>query len=117
MLTVGLSAPYTLDSDEDRIDQDFDRRMVHQLAYPTYPIDPDTVVPPAPGGVPGKGRDPRAANPIGPLVRRAGRVGQKTIGNTPEKSDSVHIPTTCPSYLRAMPLSGARAACKKGIRT
>ena len=64
MLTVGLSAPYTLDSDEERIDQDFDRRMVQQLAYPiTYPIDPDTVKPPAPGGVPGKGRDPRAAKP------------------------------------------------------
>jgi hypothetical protein len=28
MLTVGLSVPYTLDSDEERIDQDFDRRMV-----------------------------------------------------------------------------------------
>jgi hypothetical protein len=64
MLTVGLSAPYTLDSDEERIDQDFDRRMVQQLAYPiTYPIDPNTVAPPAPGGVPGRGRDPRAAKP------------------------------------------------------
>ena len=63
MLTVGLSATYTLDSDEERIDQDFDRRMSQQLAYPTYPIDPNTVAPPAPGGVPGKGRDPRAAKP------------------------------------------------------
>ena len=50
MLTVGLSASYTLDSDEELIDQDFDRRMLQQLAYPTYPIDPSTVAPPPPAG-------------------------------------------------------------------
>ena len=63
MLMVGLSARYELDSDEELIDQDFDRQMVQRLAYPTYPIDPNTVAPPAPGGTPGRGRDPRAAKP------------------------------------------------------
>ena len=62
-LMVGLSARYELDSDEELIDQDFDRQMVQRLAYPTYPIDPNTVAPPAPGGTPGRGRDPRAAKP------------------------------------------------------
>ena len=33
MLTVGISASYTLDSDEELIDQDFDRRMIQQTAY------------------------------------------------------------------------------------
>ncbi len=38
--------------------------MVQQLAYPTYPIDPNTDAPPAPGGRPGRGRDPRAVRPV-----------------------------------------------------
>ena len=63
MLMVGSTAPYALDLDEELIDQDFDRQMVKQHAYPSYPIDPDTVAPPAPGGEPGRGRDPRAAKP------------------------------------------------------
>ncbi len=60
---VELSARYELDSDEELIDQDFDGQMVRQLAYPTHPIDPNTVAPPAPGEQPGQGRDPRAAKP------------------------------------------------------
>ena len=42
-LMVGLSAPYELESDEELVDPDYDRQMVKQLAYPTYPIDPTTV--------------------------------------------------------------------------
>ena len=34
-LMVGRSARYELDSDKELIDQDFDRQMVRQLAYPT----------------------------------------------------------------------------------
>ena len=46
--------------------------MVKQLAYPTYPIDPDTVAPSTSGGRPGQGRDPRAARPS-KIMRRACR--------------------------------------------
>ena len=63
MLLVGHAAPYAIDLDEELLDQDFDRQMLRQQAYPTYPIDPNTVAPPAPGGEPGRGRDPRAAKP------------------------------------------------------
>ncbi len=58
--------------------------MVKQLAYPTYPIGPDTIAPPAPGGRPGRGRDPRAARPD--------KTTCPTCRQSPAKDDWEHTP-------------------------
>ncbi len=62
-LVVGCREPYCLDSDEELIDHDFDTEVYWATAYPTYPIDPQTIAKPSMDGWPMPGRDPRAKPP------------------------------------------------------
>ena len=83
------------------------------------PLIPSTQLqlhPPPQAGSPAEDATPEPRNQTGQPVPHAGKVVLKTTGSTPEKSDSVPIPTIYPFCPFATPANGARGGCRMDIR-